>query len=428
MKHELDSNRPLMLWCSSHDTLANEEIPLFIEAGFRVVPLLTNFWTFDFDEKLDSLICPDWKNCVDMPPAVVDRLQRLKICENEGQSPTRSEDLELLNQHVDVVYMTVLPALAIRLAQHFRGTVMFRPFGHGRLNNYSRIATGMGANLDSLRDVTNFIWCPILTTLHEVEDLRLYRNPQLLTGFVSPSRLGKNRWVAEESEKFVVETIPRIEKQAYYAEVYQKYINDFGDLPLKILGGNSPKGGHWNDARILGRLEDDEYFETASKARISIYHGDSRYHVHYHPVEFMSLGVPVLFHEECAIASEAVRCGLSQNELKSFGMYRDLVEAKQMASRALQNYHYAMDISQRQRFFIEEVFSRKKALDQARWIRSLCVAINRARADQSGVASTLPPVDLPPPLPKPTRPWPIRVARELQRAGRRIRTSLRKAS
>ena len=428
MDRKLDLDKPLLLWCSSHETLASEEIPLFLEAGFRVVPLLTEFWGFTLDEELDGVLCPDWKKSVGLPADVVTQLQRLAICRNEGRGPLQPEDLDLLNRYVDVVYITVLPALAVKLTQVFHGTIIFRPFGHGQLNTYTRIATSFGADLAVLADANNFIWCPILTTLQEIEDPRLYRNPQLLSGFVTRSRLGSSPWKADESEPFVIETIPRIEKQPYYAEMYKNYLADFGDLPLRILGGNSPRGGALNDARIVGRLNDEEYYREACRARISIYHGSSRYHVHYHPVEFMYLGIPVLFHKDCAIAVEAVRSGLDLATLPEYGMYETADEAREMARHALVNVEYAKALSLKQRFFSACVFDRTKALLQARWLRSLCATINQAR-DNARVAQSreAAAVSLFPVVPaadtKPTKPkrhWSVRTARELRRVWERL--------
>jgi hypothetical protein len=429
MDKKFDVNKPLLLWCSSHGTLAAEEIPLFLEAGFRVVPLLTEFWGFTLDEKLDEILCPDWKESVGLPANVVAQLQRLQICRNEGRDALRLEDLDLLNRYVDVVYVTVLPALAVALSQVFHGTVIFRPFGHGQLNTYTRIATGFGADLAVLADANNFVWCPILTTLQEIEDPRLYRNPQLVSGFVSRSRLGPSQWMADQSDPFVVETIPRIETQLYYAETYKNYLADFGDLPLRILGGNSPGGGGGlNDARIIGRLNDEEYYREACRARLSIYHGRSRYHVHYHPVEFMYLGIPVLFHKDCAIAVEAVRSGLDPAQLPEYGMYATIAEARERARHALVNVENAKALSLKQRFFSECVFDRTKALVQARWLRSLCVTINQARENariaqtrEAAAVTLFPGVPATDAVPKkPKRHWSVRTARELRRVCERI--------
>jgi hypothetical protein len=359
-----------MLWCSSHKTLAAEEIPLFMEAGFRVVPLMTDFWTFKYAPELDAQNCGEWKKTIDLPPEIIRRLQAIKFYENEGRNEFCPEELQLLKDYVDVVYVSVLPNLAVRLAQHFPGTVIFRPFGHGSLNTYSRIAQHLNADLNSLASCPNYIWAPILTTLQAPEDPRICVNAQHLGAFVSPARLGHARWSSQESQPYVVETIPRIEKQTYYSEIYTRYVQDHGKLPLKILGGNSPSGGAFNDPRIVGYLDDAGYHRTATHARVSIYHGRSHYHLHYHPIEFMALGIPVLFHRDSALASEGAQFGLSEAELMAAGMYDSVGQANEMANAALANPRVAAAWSERQRFFIEEVFNRSKALDQVRWLKS----------------------------------------------------------
>ena len=242
---------PLLLWCSSHDTLAAEEIPLFVEAGFRVVPLLTNFWTGRFDPGLDATICPAWRETVGLPADVVRGLQALTICHADGVEPFAPADLALLAKHVDAVYVTVHPHVAVRLASEFPRTVIFRAFGHGGLNTYSRICEHHRGSLDEAGRRPNLIWCPILSTLQEPEDDRLCRNPQHLRAFVTPSRLGAARWSPQASESYVVETIPRIEAQDFYRQIYARYVADHGRLPLKILGGNSPGGGPLADPRIV---------------------------------------------------------------------------------------------------------------------------------------------------------------------------------
>lgn len=364
-----NSRPPLLLWCSSHSTLAAEELPLLLEAGFRVIPLLTDFWTFEYKPEIDAQLCSDWKATVDLPTEVVAKLQAIKFCADMGQNEFDPNEIALLNEFVDVIYVTVLPNLAMRLAPLFKGTVIFRPFGHGHLNTYTRIAEHLKGDLSTLRDCPNFMWVPILSTLQEPEDPRLCINANQLSAFVSLGRLGAHRWSATESGPYVVETIPRIEKQPYYMEIYKQYREDHRELPLKILGGNSVGGGTLEDAAIVGFLDDEAYYRTAAEARVSVYHGRSRYHVHYHPIEFMALGVPVLFHRDSAFASEGQRYGMSHADLCEAGMYGSVAEANAMARAALDDARLAEGWSLKQRYFVTEVFSRAKALDQARWIR-----------------------------------------------------------
>ena len=363
---------PLLLWCASHESLAAEEIPLFLEAGFRVVPLYTNFWTQAYDPTLDDSICPNWRESVALPPDVVRRLQAVKICQPDKHPAFEPDDLALLAAHVDAVYVTVFPNVAIRLADEFPRTVIFRAFGQAGLNTYSKITDAYGAPPALVYGLPNFIWCPILSTLQAPEDEQLVRNTQPLRAFVTPARLGPARWSREASEPYVVDTIPRLHT-GFYLDNYRRFIAEHGELSLKILGGNEPRGGQLDDPRIVGRLPAAEYYAAAARARIAIYHGRSRDHLHYHPLEFMTLGVPVLFHRDTALAAEAELIGKSAADLTAAGMFTDAAEANRIARAALAVPAIGAAIAEKQRFFLERIFSRPTALEQAIWLRTLVV-------------------------------------------------------
>ena len=180
------------------------------------------------------------------------------------------------------------------------------------------------------------------------------------------------RWIAGKSDPIVIDTIPRIQVP-YYMEIYKRFISDFDGLPLKILGGNQPGGGgDLDDARIVGRLPDDDYHRLISSARVCIYHGQSRYHLHYHPIEFMFIGLPVLFHRNTPFAVELASLGIGETEAAQFGLYSTPEEAKSRALLMLEDPSLASELSNRQAIFRERIFCREKALDEARWLRTVC--------------------------------------------------------
>lgn len=372
LETSLNSPAPVLLWVSSHATLAAEEIPLFLEAGYRVIPTYIDFWTFKYDPSLDEKLCGAWKKTIDLPEEKIARLQSLSICEEMGTKEFSSDDIRFLNDTVDVIYVTILPHLAIRLAEVFDGVVMFRPFGHGELNTYSNISKHFGVEPVRASSRPNLLWVPILPTLQEPEDIEICSNLALLSPFVSESRLLQAKWKGANSEACVVETIPRIKEQKYYLDIYNKYLSDYGDLPIKILGKNFPLGGDLDDARIVGSLGDKEYFESVANSRVSIYHGKSRFHLHYHPIEFMKIGLPVLFDSSCTLAEEGRLYGLKECELAEIGMFHDHNEAYRLASRAIEDADFAVRLSCLQKIFSEEIFSRKRAMAQVRWLKLRC--------------------------------------------------------
>ena len=366
------NSKPLLLWCSSHETLAKEEIPLLLEAGFRVIPLLTNMWTMKYDESLDETLCQEWKKTVALDDDIVREIQACRIFETSPNLALTDREVKLLEKHVDIFYVTIWPNIAGHLCHQFNSSVIFRPFGHGDIQTYSNVCKLYGSDLNQFVARRNYIWCPILRTLLEPEQPEICQNPVFLRAFVTPARLQQTRWMADQSEPVVIDTIPRIQNP-YYMAIYKRYINDFASLPLKILGGNEPGGGgDLNDPRIIGRLPDEEYHRLISTARVCIYHGQSRYHLHYHPIEFMFIGLPVLFHKDTPIAVELLSNGIDEAEACFFGMYSSIDEASSLAQRMLENPSIACELSARQSIFREKIFCRDKALDDARWLKTVC--------------------------------------------------------
>lgn len=361
--------KPLLLWMASHPTLAAEELPLFLEAGFRVVPLLRHTDTLELDESLAERFGNSWRTTVELPDDVVRALQRLPF--RVRPAPVLPADaVRLLVKHVDATYVSVWPQIAAGLALLTPRTIMFRAF-EGMTTNYSRHCAHAGVSLDALDRRPNFVWTPILSTFTWQEDDRLCRNPQRLCCFVTPSRLGPERWDADASEPYVVDTIPRIWHSLNRAS-FERHVADYGRWPMKILGlGNEPRGGSLGDERILGQLPQDAYYATARRARISVYHGVSPLHMHYHPIEFMTMGVPVLFASTSAIAAEAREVGFEDAALTDMGMWASADEANRTIAMAFESPQAAARIAQKQVELLDHVFSRSVALRQARWLRTI---------------------------------------------------------
>ena len=386
---------PLMLYCSSHRTLATEEIPLYLEAGIRIAPLLVDMWTRTVDRGLVDQLCDDWQASVDVPLEVLEQLQTANFFgpSEDPDSPAVSrfggltpEQMQLLDEHVDAIYVTVYPVAAAALLRWFKGVVIFRAFGHGLLNSYSKILRYYGELVAPFGYHANYVWCPLMSSLRWAEEPAVASNEIMLGHFVSSSRL-QARWTGAASQPYVVETIPRITKQAHYRGVYRQYVRSFGSLPLKIVGDNPRDGGPAiQDERIMGSLSDREYHEAICAGRLSIYQGESPFHLHYHPIEFMRMGVPVLFRNTSGFAHEASAVGIGS--LENLGMYTEPAQAVVLAKKLLADAALAVELSERQRVFSERVFSRARALAGAKMLRS-AIATRGQKKFQARIARTL---------------------------------------
>ena len=90
-----------------------------MEAGFRVIPLLTNMWTMKYDESLDETLCQEWKKTVALDDDIVREIQACRIFETSPNLALTDREVKLLEKHVDIFYVTIWPNIAGHLCHQF---------------------------------------------------------------------------------------------------------------------------------------------------------------------------------------------------------------------------------------------------------------------------------------------------------------------
>ena len=113
--------------------------------------------------------------------------------------------------------------------------VIFRPFGHASLNTYSKISSISVKDKEQKRQT---YWVPSDHTAGS-RFAGNRNNATHLGAFVTMNDLEESL-NASTSEPYVVETIPRINKQQYYLDIYKQYRQDHGHLS-KILEVTNPE-------------------------------------------------------------------------------------------------------------------------------------------------------------------------------------------
>ncbi len=251
-----------------------------------------------------------------------------------------------------------------------------------------------------------------------------------LGAFDSPERLGPCAGPPALSSPMSLKPFPRITKHrtTWTCTPYRKTMSicrsrySVATHLKAVTWAIRPLPAFWMTRSTIGKL---------LKSRVSIYHGKSRYQVHYHPIEFMALGVPVLFHENSAYAAEGLMAGMTRQTVAGCWHVSDVSHANDMAKSALQDASVAQEWSDRQRIFMEECSFAKKFHDQARWLKSRVIQLRNwyaAHPDQLHRAESVTAAAIAAPAPEPVvkirRPMPVRIYRELKRA---LRKTLRTA-
>jgi len=86
---------------------------------------------------------------------------------------------------------------------------------------------------------------------------------------------------------------PEITFSLYYNAIYNDFKKHYGDLP-HIIGGRQtlPVEG---DNNVLGFIPSETYLDMMRESRLMFYHSTEPYHLHYHPLEAIEYGMPLIF-------------------------------------------------------------------------------------------------------------------------------------
>ena len=86
---------------------------------------------------------------------------------------------------------------------------------------------------------------------------------------------------------------PRINSSEYYNNIYKKFKQSFGSMPHVIPGAQPVKVK--NDPSVIGFINTEKYIELFRTSKVMFYLSNEERHLHYHPIEAVKYGLPVVF-------------------------------------------------------------------------------------------------------------------------------------
>lgn len=320
----------------NHETLALWEIPLLRKAGFKniftpqgfpenpsftsggVVELNTESFTLT-KEETDLLSQQNWYQNIDATASGI------------------------INKNFSIAFTTSDPTQVLTILNAFDGLIVVRLFGLDGKRTYS--------------ELYNFYFTPYETqllknNLHRIVFAIGYR--ELLENEESwltercvflpiglPERLHSS-W--NGTSENVIAVVPRIEPRSYY----EKNLIDHKKMTPKknlIVGGRQHL--KFSDKRILGSLHRREFDQFLESSRCMIYASKEARHVHYHPLEAMQIGLPVVYFKNSLLAR--IVGGDNAGAVQS---YR---QAKKIVRRMIKNIDLARQIGATQRELVSAV-------------------------------------------------------------------------
>ncbi|XEC93408.1 glycosyltransferase [Paenibacillus tarimensis] len=302
-----------------------------------------------------SKLYPNWRKSCTIPAHIIQKIRQVDIITKRGKI-TRDE-AELFNCWIDVMYVASFPDIVSNVMDWFQGYVVFRVFGHGDFNSYSNVMNFMSISMNKFVEHEKYIWSPILYSLDNLEDPRITKNKLYLNAFVSNDRLG-HKWSYQNSNPIISTTISYMDGKHPAKDVYSEFSAQFADLPYIVLGKNANQS-----SKITGYLDHDTFFASIARSRMFIYLGFSTYyHLHFSPLEAISMGVPVLFLEKSGLTREARDNCIDNHMLKQAGMCSSIKEMRERVIRSFHDPAHLEQLAKRQYELFSPIFSRNAAL------------------------------------------------------------------
>ncbi|MBR3017223.1 MAG: hypothetical protein IKH57_09125 [Clostridia bacterium] len=274
-----------ILWLLNHTTLRKFEVPMLLSLGYEV--FCPKVYELEYGDYSAS-ITYEYDKTLTIPADVLEKLNLVDF-----YSDVSAETMELLNQYFDIA-ITMFTYWPIRyLTRGFKGAVGLRAFGLEDPSTYSLYLHYWGGTgvFNDIRAMGNRFWfMECYDNLHEIE-APILKNNSLFLPIGMANAKQQNRWIG--GDKRILFISPKIKVNVYYEQVYNTFKRDFGDIP-HVLGGAQPLPVP-EDETVTGYLTDEQYTYNMQHLSAMFYHSQEKHHLHYHPLEAVKWGMPLVF-------------------------------------------------------------------------------------------------------------------------------------
>ncbi|HKI31430.1 MAG TPA: glycosyltransferase [Gemmataceae bacterium] len=277
-------------WLISHTTFRDAEVPLLRSLGLevytnKVLPPKPR------EEYRSNSVDFSWDDDSTLPPHVLNHFNRFSFYEDRIDPETA----ELLNGYFGTVICAPDAVLVRELVKHYRGRILIRACG---LDHPRRFGDLFDKEADGwfwtrLWQIQHRVWlAPSYDSIPLIEE-RLLRERSVVLPLALPERILRagGSWRGGDRRVFFV--CPSIHSTPlYYGQIYERFKQTYGDLP-HVIGGNQPLPVP--DPCVLGFVPEERMVQMYRTLQVMYYHSREPRHLHYHPLEAIAFGMPVIY-------------------------------------------------------------------------------------------------------------------------------------
>ncbi len=271
------------MWLLNHTSARRFDVEMLKRIGFSEIFLPKSFpqdigfrsASIDFSED-DSLSIP---------------ASDLAVLNQTDWYSEQSRDVwDLANRYFDLLFCMMRPSVMRGISMRFRGAAILRAYGLSKDTSYSvSIAEGAGG-LSTVQNMGRRFWLGTAYEWLADAESPWLKNREIYLPLGLSDCLLNDHWIGGDPKIFFV--CPDIEGISYYSSIYQEFKKQFTGFPYAVGGAQALAT---NDSNVLGFVPDAEHQRNMREFRVMFYHSTAPNHVHYHPLEAVRAGMPLVF-------------------------------------------------------------------------------------------------------------------------------------
>ena len=286
----MNNRNKRILWLINHKTLTEFEPSLLEQLGFEIyIPKLFPQTT----ENRSAGVSYEFDRTLSLPKETLEALDSFNFYTTKFTPRIR----KIINAHFSIMIIPSFPLMVQQAIEYFEGHIILRAFGHARDYTYGSVfekTIGPGIHEAIEKLGPRFHFGIAYQGLEEIEpDFIKRRTLYLPLGLPDRFFSAGDSWKGDNATLLFI--CPLINESPYYTNIYHEFKRDFKDIPYRIGGWQNQK---FDDPAIIGTIERAEFDKLLQKNRVMFYHSREPRHIHYHPLEAMAMGMPVIFMQD----------------------------------------------------------------------------------------------------------------------------------
>ena len=280
-----------IVWLLNHTTLREFEVPLMRRLGLEVY--CPKRFPRNPDNRSAS-VSDEFDSSLTIPQADLERLNAFDFYSDAYPPEIR----RILNEHFGTVIVAYMFPMFENVLADFRGRILLRVFGstHPTYTYYSfarEVATP--AFERRIAKVSDRFWfAQAYRNLKWIEpSIFQRRSVDLPLGLADRITEHQGTWTG--GDRKILFVCPEIETYDESKQIYQEFKGSFGDLGHVICGAQSKPH---TDAAVLGKVDSATYDGFFRTCNVMFYHSRLPRHIHYHPLEAICYGMPVVYMQQ----------------------------------------------------------------------------------------------------------------------------------